>query len=161
MYIGDSLYNTLFWRGLPSALASFWTGRFANERRTHAVNSILKIAHFLVTRFRASWHDTRHVTVCLLPHSLVFGEHCLYTRGIYTANEVRILIFDDPAENERGQRPVMVRSGRGPVKPARTRCAHAMHIVFFENLRNPARGRPAGALRQFPTAQLDSTQGHK
>ena len=29
---------------------------------------------------RASWHDTRQVTVCLLPCSLVFGEHCLYTR---------------------------------------------------------------------------------
>ena len=32
---------------------------------------------------RASWHDTRRVTVCLLPHSLVFGEQCLYTR-VYT-----------------------------------------------------------------------------
>jgi hypothetical protein len=28
---------------------------------------------------RASWHDTRRVTVCLLSHSLVIGEDCLYT----------------------------------------------------------------------------------
>jgi hypothetical protein len=78
MYIWDSQYKKLFWRRLPSALTSFWTGRFAKERGTHAVNSILKSAHFLVTLPRASWHDTRWVTVCLLPHSLVFGEHCLY-----------------------------------------------------------------------------------
>jgi hypothetical protein len=42
-------------------------------------------------------------------------------------DEVRILIFDDPAEQEKSQRPVVVRSGRGPVKPARTRRAGAMH----------------------------------
>jgi hypothetical protein len=42
-------------------------------------------------------------------------------------DEVRILIFDDPAELERGQRPVMVRSGRGPLRPARARRARAMH----------------------------------
>jgi hypothetical protein len=75
MYIRDSLYNSLFWRGLPSALTSFWTGRLAKEHRTHNVNSILKRAHFLVILSRASWHDTRQVTVCLLPRSLVFGEH--------------------------------------------------------------------------------------
>ena len=33
---------------------------------------------------RASWHDTRRVTVCLLPHSLVIGEDCLYTSTIYS-----------------------------------------------------------------------------
>ena len=80
MYIRDSPYNTLFWRGLPSALTSFWTGQFAKEHRTHTVNSILKSTHFLVTLPCASWYDTRQVTVCLLPRSLVFGEHCLYTR---------------------------------------------------------------------------------
>jgi hypothetical protein len=79
---GDSVYNTLFWGGLPSALTSFWTGQFAKEHRTHTVNSILKSAHFLVTLPRAFWHDTRQVTVCLLPRSLVFGEHCLYTRRL-------------------------------------------------------------------------------
>jgi hypothetical protein len=39
----------------------------------------MKSAHFLVIFTRASWHDTRRVTVCLLPHSLVIGEDCLYT----------------------------------------------------------------------------------
>jgi hypothetical protein len=29
---------------------------------------------------RLSWQDTRRVTVCFLPHSLVFGQDCLYTR---------------------------------------------------------------------------------
>jgi hypothetical protein len=32
----------------------------------------------------------------------------------------------------------MVRSGRGPFKPARPRRARAMHEFFPENLRNPA-----------------------
>ena len=89
---GDSVYNTLFWRGLPSALTSFWTGQFAKEHRTHTVNSILKSAHFLVTLPRASWHDTRQVTVCLLPRSLVFGEHCLYTRTKFLVLRVLDLV---------------------------------------------------------------------
>ena len=42
-------------------------------------------------------------------------------------DEVRILIFDDLAEQEGGQRPVMVRSGRGPFRPERARRARAMH----------------------------------
>ena len=33
-----------------------------------------------------------------------------------------------------------------------------MHEIFFENLRNPARDRRAGAMRQFPTGQLESTR---
>ena len=37
------------------------------------------------------------------------------------------------------------------------RRARAMHEIFFENLRNPARFRRASAMRQFPTGQLDST----
>ena len=45
-------------------------------------------------------------------------------------DEVRILIFDDPTELEKWQRPVMVRSGRGPFKPARPRRARAMHNFF-------------------------------
>jgi hypothetical protein len=52
----------------------------------------------------------------------------------------------------------MIRSGRGPVKPRRARRARAMDTFFFENLRNPARARRAGVMRQFPTAQLDSTR---
>jgi hypothetical protein len=67
-----------------------------------------------------------------------------------------MLIFDDHAELESWQRPVMVRSGRGPFRPARR--ARAMHEFFLENLRNPARGRSAGSVRQFPTAQLVSRQ---
>ena len=42
------------------------------------------------------------------------------------------MIFDDPAEQEMRQRPVMVRSGRGPFRPARARRARAMHNFFFE-----------------------------
>jgi hypothetical protein len=59
------------------------------------------------------------------------------------------LIFDDPAELAKSQRPVMVRSGRGPFKPARPRRARAMHEFLFENLRNPARTHRAGLMRQF------------
>ena len=66
MYIRDSLYNTLFWRRLPSAVTSMWTGQIAKEHRTHTVNSILESAHFLMTPPRGSWHDTRRVTVCLM-----------------------------------------------------------------------------------------------
>jgi hypothetical protein len=48
-------------------------------------------------------------------------------------DEVRILIFDDPAENERGQRH---ESGSNPhVRAAGARCMN----FFFEKLRNPAR----------------------
>ena len=50
----------------------------------------------------------------------------------------------------------MVRSGRGPFRPARPRRARAMHDFFFENLRNPARIRRAGLMRQFCPGQLDS-----
>jgi hypothetical protein len=51
----------------------------------------------------------------------------------------------------------MVRSGRGPFKPARPpRRARAMHELFFEKLRNPARGRREVAMRQFPTVQVYS-----
>ena len=38
-------------------------------------------------------------------------------------------------------------------RPARARCI----IFFFENLRNPARSRRAGLMRQFCPSQLDST----
>jgi hypothetical protein len=33
-----------------------------------------------------------------------------------------------------------------------------MHDFFFENLRNPARSRCAGLMRQFRSGQLDSTK---
>ena len=72
----------------------------------------------------------------------------------YPGNEVRILIFDDPAELEKPQRPVMVRSGHGPFKPARPRRGGGMHEIFSENLRNPARIRPAGLMRQFCPGQV-------
>ena len=82
-------------------------------------------------------------------------------------DEVRILIFDDPAELESWQRPVVVRSGRGPFRPTRARPARAMHgraramhEFFFENLRNPALVRCAGLMPQFCPAQLNSTRIH-
>jgi hypothetical protein len=72
-------------------------------------------------------------------------------------DEVRILIFDDPAELAKRQRPVMVRSGRGPFRPAWPRRARAMHEFFPENLRNPACNCRAGLMRQFRSGQLNST----
>ena len=51
---------------------------------------------------RASWHDTRQVTVCLLPRSLVFGEHCLYTRTKFSSTDEilpvlgRIVVLNSP-----------------------------------------------------------------
>jgi hypothetical protein len=71
-------------------------------------------------------------------------------------DEVRILIFDDPAELEIRKRLVMVRSGRGPFKPARPRRARAMHEFFPAKLRNPAHNRRAGLMRQFRTGQVYS-----
>jgi hypothetical protein len=50
----------------------------------------------------------------------------------------------------------MVRSGRGPFKPARPRRARAMHEFFFENLQNPAHICRAGLMRQFSSGQLYS-----
>ena len=38
--------------------------------------------------------------------------------------------------------------------------ARAMHEFFFENLRNPARNRRAGLMRQFCPGQLDSINGN-
>ncbi len=61
-------------------------------------------------------------------------------------DEVRILIFDDPAELEESQRPVMVRSGRGPFKPARARRGRAMHEFFFSKMYEIPRTSAALAL---------------
>jgi hypothetical protein len=47
-------------------------------------------------------------------------------------DEVRILIFDDPAELSNWQRPVMVRSGRGPFRPTWPPRARAMHDFFLK-----------------------------
>ena len=52
----------------------------------------------------------------------------------------------------------MVRSGRGPFKPSWPRRARAMHEFFFENLRNLARSRRAGLMRQFRPGQVYSTR---
>jgi hypothetical protein len=67
------------------------------------------------------------------------------------------LIFDDPAELSNWKRPVMVRSGRGPFRPARPRRERAMHETFLENLRNPAHIRRAGLMRQFSSLQIYSS----
>ena len=61
------------------------------------------------------------------------------------------MIFDDPAENERGQRPP--RGG----KLSNPRGAHRAGCMHGENLRNPARERRAAAMRQFSFDQLNST----
>jgi hypothetical protein len=47
-------------------------------------------------------------------------------------DEVRILIFDDPAELERGQRPVMVKSGRGFLVLSRVRVCLAAAVCDRE-----------------------------
>ena len=81
---GDATYMAGSWLNHGWIMAGSWpyfaTFHIAKAHRTHPVNSVLKRAHFLVTFSRASWHDTRQVTVCLLPHSLVIGEDCLYTK---------------------------------------------------------------------------------
>jgi hypothetical protein len=67
------------------------------------------------------------------------------------------LIFDDPAEQEDWQRPVSG-SREGKLSNSRGRDAHAMHeFFFFENLRKSTRARRAGAMRQFPTGQVNSS----
>jgi hypothetical protein len=84
-------------------------------------------------------------------------------------DEVRILIFDDPAEIDPSTSTYysIVNRGRNVVRnlnPGRVNCqtragaprARALHEIFFENLRNPARGRRAGAMHQFLSNQLDS-----
>jgi hypothetical protein len=79
--------------------------------------------------------DERNGTLDVAPLSSSAGSSKIKTRtsSCSKANlallhdEVQILIFDDPAELERGERPVMVRSGRGPFRPARARSARAMH----------------------------------
>jgi hypothetical protein len=43
-------------------------------------------------------------------------------------DEVRILIFDDPAENERGQRPPMEGKLSNPRSARRAGCMHAEKI---------------------------------
>ena len=70
--------------------------------------------------------------------------------GALSADEVRILIFDDPTEQEDWQRP--------PVEtklsnPRGTRSVGCMHE---ENLRNPAREGRARAMRWFRISQVNS-----
>jgi hypothetical protein len=56
--------------------------------------------------------------------------------------------------------PIVVVNGsgswEGKLSNPRGRAARAIQKYFFENLRNPARDRRAGAMRQFPSGQLDS-----
>ena len=80
MYIRDVLYKS-FSEKTASGTNLNLERSDCKEHRTHTVNSVLKSARFLVTLPRASWHDTRRVTVCSLPHPLVIGEDCLYTRA--------------------------------------------------------------------------------
>jgi hypothetical protein len=66
-------------------------------------------------------------------------------------DEVRILIFDDPAELEELQRPPREGKLSNPRGARRAGCMHG------ENLRNPARDHLAGAMHQFRSGQLNST----
>jgi hypothetical protein len=65
------------------------------------------------------------------------------------------LIFDNPAELYELQRPPFG-SWEGKLSNANGRAARAMLKFFFENLRNLARIRRAGLMRQFRFSQLDS-----
>jgi hypothetical protein len=58
------------------------------------------------------------------------------------------LIFDDPAELYERKRP-QSGSWEGKLSNPRGPTARAMHEIFFENFRNPARIRRAGLMRQF------------
>ena len=49
MHTRDSRYNTLYRRRVPSVVTLFWTSEITKEHRTPILNSILKVAHFLVT----------------------------------------------------------------------------------------------------------------
>ena len=60
------------------------------------------------------------------------------------------MIFDDPAENERGQRPQL----EGEL--SNTRGARRADCMHGENLRNPTRGGRAGGMRWFRTGQINS-----
>ena len=80
--------------------------------------------------------------------------------GALCHDEVRILIFDDPAELEKPQRPGSG-SREGKLSNPRGRAARARCMNFsLENLRNPAREleRRAGAMHQFPSGQVYSTK---
>jgi hypothetical protein len=87
------------------------------------------------------------------------------TSSPYRANlvlygdEVRILVFDDPPEQD------CKRSGNvRDLDPGRVNCqtraarphARAMHNFFLENLRKPACAGCAEAMRQLPTNQVHS-----
>ena len=74
-------------------------------------------------------------------------------------DEVRILIFDRMTQNQASQRSDFG-SWEGKLSNPRGRAARARCMIFpLENLRDPARGHRAAAMRQFPTAQLSSMHG--
>jgi hypothetical protein len=65
-------------------------------------------------------------------------------------DEVRILIFDEPAELEKPQRPPVAVKLSNPRGACRVGCMHG------EKIRNPARERRTGAMLQLFFNQLDS-----
>ena len=69
-------------------------------------------------------------------------------------DEVRIWIFDDPAENERGQRPGSG-SREGKLSNPRGRAARAMHGIFFSKIYEIPRTRLRGQHALVPP--LNST----
>ena len=60
------------------------------------------------------------------------------------------------AANQGWQRPESG-SREGKLSNGRARAARAMQEFFFENLGNPARVSRVGVMRQFSTAQFNST----
>ena len=70
--------------------------------------------------------------------------------GALSADEVRILIFDDPTEQEDWQSPLVETKLSNPRGTRSVGCMHE------ENLRNPAREGRARAMRWFRISQVKS-----
>ena len=70
--------------------------------------------------------------------------------GASSADEVRILIFDDSTEQEDWQSPLV------ETKLSNPRGTRSMGCMHEENLRNPAREDRAHAMRWFCISQVNS-----
>jgi hypothetical protein len=88
----------------------------------------------------------------------ILASSCCKAHLALLHDEVRILIFDDPPEQDtsRRKRLVMVRSGRGPVKHARTRHARAMHNFFPRKFTTSRARAPCG--RYVPVSYRSTRQ---
>jgi hypothetical protein len=151
------------WHNRSKLTSLFFPRICAGSYYRYVLNLVLAVRIERVVLIILSHWAERNFRCYPLSFSAGSSKIKIRTSSPYNANlalygdEVRILIFDDPAELEMGERPVMVRSGRGPFRPARARHARAMHEFFFENLQNPAPDRRAGAMHQFCSGQLNSS----